>query len=65
VATRIEARMEPLWFAVRQLGVNASSSDLVVHGAGRVADLDDLNLASAGVQADKRGVKVNEFFRAF
>src|SRR5262249_55636146 len=35
-------------------------ADLVVHGAGRVPELDDLNLVVAGVQAEERGVKVNE-----
>ena len=45
-------------------GQREFAADLVVHGAGRVADLDDLNLASAGVQADKRGVKVNEFLQS-
>src|SRR5258707_8896045 len=39
-------------------------ADLVVHGAGRVADLDDLNLSAAGVEADTRGVKVNEFLQS-
>jgi glutathione reductase (NADPH) len=45
-------------------GQREFGADLVVHGAGRVADLDDLNLAAAGVQADKRGVKVNEFLQS-
>src|SRR5258708_24222243 len=45
-------------------GQREFEADLVVHGAGRVADLDDLNLASAGVQADKRGVKGNEILQS-
>ncbi len=36
----------------------------MVRGAGRVADLNDLNLAAARVQADERGVKVNEFLQS-
>jgi len=36
-------------------------ADLVVHGAGRVPEIDDLDLAAAGVEWDKRGVKVNEY----
>jgi glutathione reductase (NADPH) len=39
-------------------------ADLVVHGAGRVPEIDDLNLAAAGVQADERGVRVNEYLQS-
>ena len=35
-------------------------ADLVVHGAGRTADIEDLNLKAAGVESTKRGVIVNE-----
>jgi glutathione reductase (NADPH) len=35
------------------------SADLVVHGAGRVANLDELNLAAANVDAGPRGVTVH------
>lgn len=37
--------------------------DLVVHGAGRVAALDRLELAAAGVEYGDRGVQVNEYKR--
>jgi glutathione reductase (NADPH) len=37
---------------------------MVVHGAGRTADLDDLNLSVAGVQAGKLGVRVNEYLQS-
>jgi glutathione reductase (NADPH) len=36
-------------------------ADLVVHGAGRVPEIADLNLAAASVQTEERGVKVNEY----
>jgi glutathione reductase (NADPH) len=36
-------------------------ADLVVHGAGRVPELDDLNLTAAGIQAEEHGLKVNEY----
>jgi len=39
-------------------------ADMVVHGAGRVADIDDLNLSAAGVEAEKLGVKVNEYLQS-
>tara|TARA_R110002096_G_scaffold364311_2_gene557399 strand:- start:8081 stop:9430 length:1350 start_codon:yes stop_codon:yes gene_type:complete len=38
--------------------------DLVVHGAGRVAALDRLDLATAGVEYGDRGVHVNEFLQS-
>jgi glutathione reductase (NADPH) len=39
-------------------------ADMVVHGAGRVADIDDLNLAAAGVRTGKLGVAVNEYLQS-
>jgi glutathione reductase (NADPH) len=39
-------------------------ADLVVHGAGRIADLDDLDLEKAGVQRNPHGVAVDEFMRS-
>lgn len=45
-------------------GEREFEAELVVHGAGRIADLDDLNLAAAGVQADEKGVTVNEFLQS-
>lgn len=35
-------------------------SDLVVHGAGRAPDTDDLQLDRAGVEASQQGIVVNE-----
>ncbi len=64
-ATRIESKDGNFVVcASTARGQREFEADLVVHGAGRVADLDDLNLAAAGVQADKRGVKVNEFLQS-
>jgi glutathione reductase (NADPH) len=42
----------------------AFHTDLVVHGAGRVPEIDDLNLAASGVQAEERGVVVNEYLQS-
>ncbi len=55
-----------------QLVVRASASgqprtfeaDMVVHAAGRVPEIDDMNLDAAGVAWDSRGVKVNEFLQS-
>jgi len=39
-------------------------TDMVVHAAGRVPEIDDLNLDVAGIEWDKRGVHVNEFLQS-
>jgi glutathione reductase (NADPH) len=39
-------------------------ADMVVHAAGRVPEIDDLNLRAAGVEWDERGVRVNEFLQS-
>ncbi len=39
-------------------------ADLVVHGAGRVPEIDDLDLAAAGVRCEERGVSVNEYMQS-
>jgi glutathione reductase (NADPH) len=48
-----------------QQGVERSfETDLAVHGAGRVPDLDDLDLDAGGVKREKRGVAVNQFLQS-
>lgn len=39
-------------------------ADLVVHAAGRVPEIDDLDLEVAGVEWEKRGIKVNGFLQS-
>jgi glutathione reductase (NADPH) len=39
-------------------------TDLAVHGAGRVPEIDDLDLDAGGVKHDKRGVTVNQFLQS-
>jgi glutathione reductase (NADPH) len=39
-------------------------ADLVVHAAGRVPEIDDLNLDAAGIEWDGRGVRVNQFLQS-
>lgn len=42
--------------------LSSIETDMVVHGAGRIPDIDDLNLGSANIEYDKKyGVKVNEY----
>jgi len=42
----------------------AFETDMVVHGAGRVPDIDDLDLEKAGVTREKNGVSVNEYLQS-
>ncbi|MBI4159983.1 NAD(P)/FAD-dependent oxidoreductase [Candidatus Wolfebacteria bacterium] len=42
----------------------AFDADIAVHGAGRVPAIGDLNLEAAGIEYDKRGIKVNEFLQS-
>ena len=40
-------------------------TDIVVHGAGRVPEIENLNLQAANVEYDKKtGIKVNEFLQS-
>lgn len=39
-------------------------TDMVVHAAGRVPEIDDIDLDKAGVAWDNKGVKVNEFLQS-
>jgi glutathione reductase (NADPH) len=39
-------------------------ADLAVHGAGRVPELDDLDLDAAGVKRERGGVTVNQFLQS-
>jgi glutathione reductase (NADPH) len=39
-------------------------TDTVVHAAGRVPEITNLNLDAAGIECEKRGVRVNEFLQS-
>ena len=39
-------------------------ADLVVHGAGREPDIEDMGLDIAGVNYDKKGITVNEYLQS-
>src|SRR5580698_8001522 len=39
-------------------------TDMAVHAAGRVPEINDLNLDAAGIEWEKRGVRVNEFLQS-
>lgn len=40
------------------------NADMIVHGAGRVPEIEDLDLERAGVKYEKRGIKVNEHLQS-
>jgi glutathione reductase (NADPH) len=72
----IDVRLETEAIAIEESGgqlfVRALASgeprtfqtEMVVHAAGRVPEIDDLNLDAAEIQWDKRGVLVNEFLQS-
>ncbi|MCA1604757.1 MAG: NAD(P)/FAD-dependent oxidoreductase, partial [Acidobacteria bacterium] len=39
-------------------------ADLVVHGAGRVPDIDDMDLEKASIKREKKGISVNEYLQS-
>ena len=43
---------------------DAIDTDLVVHGAGRVPEIDDLALEKAGVERNRQGITVNEYLQS-
>src|SRR6202790_2283242 len=43
---------------------SAFQTEMVVHAAGRVPEIHDLNLDAAGIEWEKRGVRVNEFLQS-
>jgi glutathione reductase (NADPH) len=45
-------------------GEQTLETDLVVHGAGRVPDIDDLGCERAGIKRRKKGVSVNEYLQS-
>lgn len=45
-------------------GAQEFEADIVVHGAGRVPDVKDLNLEATGVASGKKGIRVNEFLQS-
>jgi glutathione reductase (NADPH) len=50
--------------AATPAGDERFAADLVVHGAGRVPNLDGLNLGAAGIAHSPRGIEVNGFLQS-
>lgn len=63
--TAIEKRSDGLSVRAYSKGKDeVFTADLVVHAAGRVPDLDPLDLAAAGVASDKGRPRLNEFLQS-
>jgi glutathione reductase (NADPH) len=61
----IERQAERLFVQVRTSGQEqAFEADLVVHAAGRVPEIDDLDLEVAGVARTAAGVAVNDYLQS-
>jgi len=62
---RIEKKSNELLVIAQAGGVEkVYCADMVVHGAGRVPDIADLNLEAAGIDASQDGVIVNEYLQS-
>jgi glutathione reductase (NADPH) len=48
----------------REAAKEELKADLVVHAAGRVPNIDDLNLEAANVAREKQGISVNEYLQS-
>jgi len=72
VNVEVRTEVEAIEKSGDKLSVHASAcnerkvfeAELVVHGAGRVPEIGDLNLAAAGVQAEERGIRVNQYLQS-
>ncbi|TAK09522.1 NAD(P)/FAD-dependent oxidoreductase, partial [bacterium] len=72
VGIRLNAAVEAVEKKGKHLTVHASQDgkkltfqvDLVVHGAGRVPEIEDLDLEKAGVEYCQKGVAVNEYLQS-
>lgn len=61
---RVEKRGKRLVAYCTDSDENGFEADMVVHGAGRVPDLEDLLLESGGVEYSEEGVVVNEYLQS-
>jgi len=62
---RIEKKRDELLVIVQSGGEEKTYyADMVVHGAGRVPDIADLNLEAGGIEASQDGIIVNEYLQS-
>ncbi len=50
--------------ASTQKGEQTFDADMVVHAAGRVPDIDDMDLEKGGIRREAKGVTVNEYLQS-
>jgi glutathione reductase (NADPH) len=63
--TAIEKKSEHFIVHVAtEKGEQTFEANMAVHGAGRVPEIDDLDLEQAGVKRERRGVVVNEYLQS-
>jgi glutathione reductase (NADPH) len=60
----VEKTGQQLVVKAGQDGEQEFKADLVVHGAGRVPNIMDLNLEKVGVEATSRGITVNDYLQS-
>lgn len=60
----IEKKGEILIVHAGKNNENSFETDMVVHGAGRISNIYDLNLNKAGIDFDKKGILVNEYLQS-
>jgi glutathione reductase (NADPH) len=72
VTVRLNTAVQSIEKASGQFSVHGSingssqnfEADMVVHGAGRVPDIDDMDLEAGGVEQTKRGIAVNNYMQS-
>ncbi len=63
--TAVEKQDDHLMVSTSAAGEPAFEADMVVHGAGRVPEIEDLQLEKAGIESDPRkGILVNEYLQS-
>ena len=63
--TAIEKHNDHLIVSTSAADERPFEADLVVHGAGRVPEIEDLQLAKAGIESDlRKGIIVNEYLQS-
>jgi len=60
----IEKKEQKLIVHAGKNGEKEFETDMVVHGAGRVPNIQDLDLDKAQIEVDKRGIVVNEYLQS-
>lgn len=60
----VEKKGDKLFVHTAGEGGKSFETDMVVHGSGRVPDIEELNPEAAGIEFGRKGVKVNEYLQS-